>query len=134
MNLGYDPAIIESAPGKVGERGRVDGIDMTPEMVAAARTNCEGAGLTNVTVRECSSEELPFDDCSFDVVISNGVINLSPGPTESVERSPWGDLVSIMKAAGLRGVEYVAGTGVSTSKYTSGGTFRAFRKGACYFV
>jgi SAM-dependent methyltransferase len=61
-----------------GPTGKVTGIDLTPEMAAKARQNLDEAGLKNVDVREGLAEELPFDDNSFDVVISNGVLNLSP--------------------------------------------------------
>jgi SAM-dependent methyltransferase len=62
----------------VGPGGSVTGIDMTPEMVAKARGSVAVMGLGNVTVVEGSAEHLPFDDASFDVVISNGVIDLIP--------------------------------------------------------
>ena len=62
----------------VGPTGSVTGIDMTPEMVAKARDSIAVMGLQNVTIVEGSAEHLPFDDASFDVVISNGVIDLIP--------------------------------------------------------
>jgi ubiquinone/menaquinone biosynthesis C-methylase UbiE len=62
----------------VGPTGSVTGIDMTPEMVAKARGSVAEMGLGNVTIVEGSAERLPFDDASFDVVISNGVIDLIP--------------------------------------------------------
>ena len=62
----------------VGPTGSVTGIDMTPEMVAKARGSTAEMGLGNVTFVEGSAEHLPFDDASFDVVISNGVIDLIP--------------------------------------------------------
>jgi arsenite methyltransferase len=62
----------------VGATGSVTGIDMTPEMVAKARGSIGEMGLGTVTVGEGSAEHLPFDDASFDVVISNGVIDLIP--------------------------------------------------------
>jgi SAM-dependent methyltransferase len=62
----------------VGATGSVTGIDMTPEMVAKARGSIAEMGLGNVTVVEGSAEHLPFDHASFDVVISNGVIDLVP--------------------------------------------------------
>jgi SAM-dependent methyltransferase len=62
----------------VGPSGSVTGIDMTPEMVAKARGSVAEMGLGNVTIVEGSAEQLPFDDASFDVVISNGVIDLIP--------------------------------------------------------
>jgi SAM-dependent methyltransferase len=62
----------------VGLSGSVTGIDMTPDMVAKGRRSIAELGLDNVNVVEGSAERLPFDDGSFDVVISNGVIDLIP--------------------------------------------------------
>ena len=62
----------------VGATGSVTGIDMTPEMVAKARGSIAEMGLGNVKIVEGSAEHLPFEDASFDVVISNGVIDLIP--------------------------------------------------------
>jgi SAM-dependent methyltransferase len=62
----------------VGEHGRVIGIDMTVEMLAKARAAAAEAGLENVEFVEAEAEQLPFADASFDVVISNGVIDLIP--------------------------------------------------------
>jgi len=70
------------AAEKVGDAGRVIGVDMTPEMLALARRNAvrffETTGLANVEFREGKIESLPAEDASVDVVISNCVINLSP--------------------------------------------------------
>jgi len=62
----------------VGERGHVTGVDMTPEMLAKARAAAAELGATNVEFLEAEAERLPFADASFDVVISNGVIDLIP--------------------------------------------------------
>jgi arsenite methyltransferase len=62
----------------VGPSGRVIGIDMTPEMLAKARANAAGVGLTNVEFREGILEALPVETGWADVVISNGVLNLVP--------------------------------------------------------
>ena len=62
----------------VGPTGSVTGIDMTPEMLAKSPSNAAAMGLENVTFIEADAERLPFDDDSFDVVISNGVIDLIP--------------------------------------------------------
>jgi arsenite methyltransferase len=63
---------------RVGETGRVIGIDMTDAMIEAAREHVARAGFTNVEVRKGVIEGLPVDDASVDWVISNCVINLSP--------------------------------------------------------
>jgi ubiquinone/menaquinone biosynthesis C-methylase UbiE len=66
------------AAGKVGTDGKVIGVDMTPEMIEKARENASNEGYTNVEFRLGDIEELPVDDNSIDIVISNCVINLSP--------------------------------------------------------
>jgi arsenite methyltransferase len=60
----------------VGPEGRVIGVDMTPEMLDAARRNAERMGLDNVEFRKGLIERLPVDAESIDLVISNGVLNL----------------------------------------------------------
>jgi arsenite methyltransferase len=62
----------------VGPDGFVTGIDMTPEMLAKARTATSELGVTNVEFVEGEVERLPFEDGTVDVVISNGVIDLVP--------------------------------------------------------
>ena len=62
----------------VGADGHVTGIDMTPAMLARARNAAATMGVDNVEFVEGEAERLPFSDASFDVVISNGVIDLIP--------------------------------------------------------
>ncbi|MBD0349461.1 MAG: methyltransferase domain-containing protein [Thermoleophilia bacterium] len=62
----------------VGPGGHVTGVDMTPEMIAKARAGAAELGAQNVEFVESEAERLPFADASFDVVISNGVIDLIP--------------------------------------------------------
>ena len=62
----------------VGPDGSVTGIDMTPEMLEKARAAAQQMGAVNVEFVEAEAERLPFPDASFDVVISNGVIDLVP--------------------------------------------------------
>ncbi len=62
----------------VGPTGRVIGVDMTPEMIAKARTNAERAKARNVEFRLGEIEALPVADGTIDVILSNCVINLSP--------------------------------------------------------
>lgn len=66
------------AAKRVGESGKVIGMDMTPDMVCKARANAEKLNISNVDFRLGKIEELPVSDNSVDVVISNCVINLSP--------------------------------------------------------
>jgi SAM-dependent methyltransferase len=62
----------------VGPDGHVTGIDMTREMLAKARAAVAELGVRNVELVEGEAEQLPFPAESFDVVISNGVVDLIP--------------------------------------------------------
>lgn len=66
------------AAGKVGKKGKVIGVDMTPEMIEKARENAQKGNYLNVEFRLGEIENLPVTDNSIDVIISNCVINLSP--------------------------------------------------------
>lgn len=66
------------AAEKVGESGKVIGVDMTAEMIEKARQNATKSNYRNIEFRLGEIENLPVDDNSVDVVISNCVINLSP--------------------------------------------------------
>lgn len=66
------------AAQKVGARGKVIGLDMTPEMVSLARENARRMGMNNVEFRLGEMEHIPVEADSIDVIISNCVINLSP--------------------------------------------------------
>ena len=66
------------AASKVGDSGKVIGVDMTKEMVDKARDIAKSHCLENVEFRLGEIEELPIDDDSVDTIISNCVINLSP--------------------------------------------------------
>jgi len=62
----------------VGPQGSVVGVDMTPDMLALARSNAVKGGYANVEFRLGEIEHLPVADASIDVIVSNCVINLSP--------------------------------------------------------
>lgn len=66
------------ASRKVGAKGRVIGVDMTPEMLSRARESLAKGRYPNVEFRLGEIEHLPLADASVDVVISNCVINLAP--------------------------------------------------------
>jgi len=66
------------AAKKVGSSGKVFGVDMTDEMLDKARENAKKGGFANVEFRKGDIEELPIEDSSIDVIISNCVINLAP--------------------------------------------------------
>jgi len=65
------------AAALVGDSGRVVGVDITDEQLAKATRLRDQGGLAQVELVEARIEALPFEDSSFDAVISNGVINLS---------------------------------------------------------
>ncbi len=93
---GFDVFI---AARKVGESGRVIGVDMTPEMISKARLNNrefrQSTGLDNVEFRLGEIEHLPVADTSIDVVISNCVINLSPE-----KEQVWREIARVLKPGG----------------------------------
>ena len=62
----------------VGESGRVVGVDITDEQIDKASRLANREGFANIEFVDAHIEELPFEDASFDAVLSNGVINLSP--------------------------------------------------------
>ena len=62
---------------RVAPGGRAIGLDMTDEMLELARTNAVEAGVDNVEFVKGYLEDVPLEDASVDVVISNCVINLS---------------------------------------------------------
>lgn len=72
---GFDCFLSANA---VGPQGQVIGVDMTEAMIAAARANAAKVGYPNVEFRLGEIENLPVEDASVDVVISNCVINLVP--------------------------------------------------------
>ena len=63
---------------QTGDAGSVTGLDMTDQQLEKARTLRDDAGLEHVSFQKGYIEDVPFDDGTFDVVVSNGVINLSP--------------------------------------------------------
>jgi arsenite methyltransferase len=72
---GFDSIL---AMRQVGPTGRVIGVDMTPAMLEKARANAAIVGHNQLEFREGLLEDLPVGDESVDVIISNGVLNLTP--------------------------------------------------------
>ncbi len=66
------------AAARVGQAGKVIGVDMTDEMIEKARKNAQKGGFENVEFRLGEIENLPVSNAEVDVIISNCVINLSP--------------------------------------------------------
>jgi SAM-dependent methyltransferase len=72
------------AARQAGPTGRVIGVDMTPAMLAKARSAVVAAGYSHVELRAGYGETLPVEDNWADVVISNGVLNLMPDKTTAL--------------------------------------------------
>ena len=70
---------------ETGEKGKVIGIDFTPEMIAKARENAEKLGYNNVEFRQGDIEFMPVNDDVADVVVSNCVLNLVPNKSAVFE-------------------------------------------------
>lgn len=74
------------AARRVGPEGRVIGVDMTAAMREAAAEAAALAGLASIVeIRDGVFEHLPVDDESIDVVLSNGVVNLSPDKVQTFQ-------------------------------------------------
>jgi SAM-dependent methyltransferase len=95
----------------VGPEGAVMGIDMTPEMLAKARAAGAEAGMEHVTFVDGFMEELPAEDGWADVVISNGVFNLSPNKPQVLR-----EMFRVLRPGGrLQLADIMVETEVSTS-------------------
>lgn len=79
----------------VGPVGFVCGIDLTPEMVEKAQFNFVRAGTNNASAVVAGSEAIPYEDNTFDVVASNGVLNLSPLKEQSLH-----EILRVLRAGG----------------------------------
>lgn len=79
----------------VGPNGSVEGVDIVSEIIARAEKNLKLTTLKNVTFNTITGEKLPFGDSTFDVIISNGVINLIPRKEEILK-----EILRVLKPAG----------------------------------
>jgi arsenite methyltransferase len=83
------------AARSVGPRGRAIGVDMTDAMADNARAAAREARLENVEIRLGDAMALPVEDASVDVVISNGVLNLTPDKSVA-----FGEVFRVLKPGG----------------------------------
>lgn len=75
------------AAKKVGEKGKVIGVDMTPEMIKKAQANAIKYNYNNVEFKLGDIEELPIENNSVNIIISNCVINLAPNKDKVFKES-----------------------------------------------
>ncbi len=88
LDLGSGGGIdVFLAANKVGEQGKVIGVDMTQEMIETAIRNAKEGGYLNVEFKLGEIENLPIEDNSIDLIISNCVINLTPDKSRAYKEA-----------------------------------------------
>lgn len=85
LNLKKEEVVLDLGCGRgdetiqaailVGKEGKAVGLDITDAMLDAAHANAEGIGVSNISFYKSDIENLPFEECYFDAIISNCVIN-----------------------------------------------------------
>lgn len=94
-----------------GPEGKAVGVDIVPEMLQRAEANLRMVNLHHVTFHSARGEHLPFPDDHFDVVISNGVINLIPDKDAALN-----EIMRVLKAGGrLMVADQVMASGIQKS-------------------
>ncbi len=82
---------------------------MTPSMIEQARAGAKEAGLSNVEIRQGEAQTLPVENDGIDVVISNGVLNLTPDKVKA-----FGEIARVLRPSGqLLFADIIIGTELS---------------------
>ncbi len=89
---GFDVFVASQS---VGPTGRVLGIDLTPEVVNYAREGLREAGIHWARIEEGCAESIPCEDACFDLVVSNGALNLSPDKARA-----FGEIHRVLRVGG----------------------------------
>lgn len=98
----------------VGKTGKVIGVDMTQAMIDLARENAKKLGYKNIEFRLGEIEQLPIDDNTADVVVSNCVINLVPDKLKAFQ-----EIIRVLKPGGRVGISDIVVTGKLPEKIQS---------------
>jgi SAM-dependent methyltransferase len=115
---------------RVGQSGFAYGIDMTDEMLRLARKHQQEAGAENVEFRKGMIEDLPIDDATVDVIISNCVINLSAD-----KPAVFTEMLRVLKPGGRLGVaDVVADDQLSAADRLERGSWVGCIAGALSFT
>lgn len=124
VNLQFGETVVDLGSGAgndvfiarriVGPAGIVIGIDMTESMIERARENARKLGAANVEFRLGDIENMPIDDNTADVVVSNCVINLVPGKLKAFQ-----EIYRILKPKGRFGISDIVITGKLPAKIQS---------------
>mgnify|MGYP001247331577 CR=1 FL=1 len=108
------------ARAEAGDTGRIIGIDMTPAMVEKAEANAAKLGFTNVEFHLAEIENMPLEDNTADVVVSNCVLNLVPNKTNAFR-----EIYRILKPGGHFSISDIVLTGELPPKLKAAATMYA---------
>ena len=108
------------ARAEVGEKGKVIGIDFSPQMIEKARRNAIKRGYINIEFIEGDIENMPLPDSSIDVVVSNCVLNLLPEKDKIFK-----EIYRVLKKGGHFCISDVVLNGVFPKEFTDNASMYA---------